>query len=574
MLPEGFSKRQLHYIPKDFKVTVWSKLKPYYAELEKRNIDSVEELEQWIDDRSELDDFVSEDFNWRYVKLSCDARNQKYQERYQYMVQEIAPKIAPISFALDKKLLNSPFKSQLNPDKYYIYLRAVENTAALFREENIPLETEVDLLSKEHGAIFGNMTIMWNGAPITIQQASAILEEPDREIRQNIYRLISERIAEDGNQLNDLFDKLLARRHQMALNADFENYRDFKFKALGRFDYTVQDCFDFHEAIEKEVVPLVENLDLDRKNQLGFSSLYPWDAYVDTSGKAPLRPFKDAEELIEKSILCLKEVDPFFAKCLEQMHLMGHLDLESREGKHPGGYNMPLPMTGVPFIFMNAASTIKDVHTMLHEAGHAVHSVLTRDYTLSSAKALPSEIAELASMSMELLTMDHWDVFFENKEDLKRAKIWQLESVLSVLPWIATIDKFQHWLYTHPTQTRKERDQEWMNIFKEFNSKIFDRSDLTHFDVNLWLKQLHIFEVPFYYIEYGIAQLGAIALWKQYRQHPQQAIAAYKKALSLGYTKPIDQVYKAAGIEFSFSANHIKSLMTFVKKELDQLKES
>lgn len=260
-----------------------------------------------------------------------------------------------------------------------------------------------------------------------------------------------------------------------------------------------------------------------------------------------------------------------FGKVLSIMQNMGHLDLESRQGKRPGGYNMPLHLSGLPFIFMNATHLLADMRTLMHESGHAVHSYLIQNQKLNACKQLPSEIAELAAMTMELLAMEHWAVFFPKEEDLRRAKISQLENVLRIIPWIATVDKFQHWLYTHPHHTRSERKVEWMNIYHEFNPDNMDRTGLEHYSEYLWHKQLHIFEAPFYSIEYGMAQLGAIAIWQQYRKNPTQAIERYIAALKLGYSKPINEVYEAAGITFDFSQQYVSELSGFVKQELEKL---
>jgi oligoendopeptidase F len=360
-------------------------------------------------------------------------------------------------------------------------------------------------------------------------------------------------------------------RHQIAQNANFENYRDYKFKALGRFDYTVEDCYNFHQSIASIICPINKELDELRKSEMGLDELRPWDTQVDPKERSPLTPFEGADELVEKSIHSLKKVNPFFSQCISTMNKMGHLDLDSRDGKRPGGYNMPLPITGAPFIFMNAAGTVKDVCTMVHESGHAVHSFLTHNLKLNSNKSVPSEVAELAAMTMELLTMDAWDVFFDNEEDLRRAKIWQLKKIINILPWIAAIDKFQHWLYTHPNHTAEERRKEWLSIHQEFGSPVVNWEGFEDYRANLWHRQLHIYEVPFYYIEYGFAQLGALAIWKNYKENPEQTVQQYINALELGYTKPIGEIYKMAGIAFNFSSEYVSELGAFVKKELSAL---
>lgn len=563
--------RRRNYLPSRFKLTVWERLQPFYEELLQRQLFSLKELEDWLLDRSELDAFVSESFAWRYINISSDSHNKQAQESYQYAIQELSPRIADYTFKLNSKLVNHPLRDQLDPTRFGIYLRAIKNLVELFREENVDLETQVQLESKQHGKIFSEMTVGINEVHLTLQKASALLEEPDRNYREDVYHKINKRILQDASNLENLYDNLLDKRHQIAVNAGFDNFRDYRFRKLGRFDYTPAECTDFHDSIRDEILPLVDQLYAYRKEDLGLDSLRPWDLHVDTSGLKPLRPFKNMEDLVQKASICLQRVHPQFGDVLRQMREMGHLDLDSRPGKRPGGYNMPLLLTGVPFIFMNASRSLGDMRTLLHECGHAVHSYLTRDLPLSFTRRVPSEVAELAAMSMELLTMDHWDVFFDDKEALRRARLQQLENVLKVLPWIATIDKFQHWVYTHPKHTQAERTQTWLEYFREFNSSHIDHGGLEDYEAHLWHKQLHLFEVPFYYIEYGIAQLGAIAIWQQYRQHPARTVERYRTALRLGYTRSIREIYDAAGIEFNFSRSYINQLGQFIKGEIDAL---
>ena len=312
-------------------------------------------------------------------------------------------------------------------------------------------------------------------------------------------------------------------------------------------------------------------LALERKEALNVRALRPWDKAVDPTGKAPLKPFSDSQELTEKTITCFNRLDPYLGSCLATMRQMGHLDLDSRKGKAPGGYNYPLAEIGVPFIFMNATSTLRDLVTILHEGGHAVHSFLVRDLELNDFKNPPSEVAELASMSMELLTMDYWDIFFTDEDELKRAKKQHLEQIIETLPWVATIDKFQHWIYEHPAHSEHERNVAWIEIFNRFSDHVTDWSALEESKAFLWQKQLHLYEVPFYYIEYAIAQLGAIAIWKNYKENHKNGLNGYINALKLGYLKSIPEVYEAAGVEFNFSKAYIHELIQFVKSEMDQL---
>lgn len=559
------------YLAAEFKVDSWETLKPYFEELNTRNIASVAELEKWMQDRSELESVLSEDLGWRYIRMTCDTQNEETTQAFQYFVSEIEPQIAPYDHELNLKLMHSPYVTGLGQEKYRIYLRGVERALEIFREENIPLQTEISTKQQQYAAITGAMTVTLDGEEMTLQRAADRLKQTDRAVREKAWLTIQDRRFEDREKLDSLFDELLQLRDKVALNADFTNFRDYMFAALGRFDYTPQDCFDFHQSIEETIVPLLTKLDEERKAALNVDVLRPWDLDVDPSGEKPLEPFKTGEELLEKTVQVFYSLDTYLGDCLATMREMGHLDLESRKGKAPGGYNYPLDEIGVPFIFMNATSSLRDVITMLHEGGHAVHSFLTREMTMNAFKHPPSEVAELASMSMELISMDYWDTFFEDEEELRRAKRTHLESVLETFPWVATVDKFQHWIYEHPNQTQEERQQEWVKIFNTFNHKLVSWDGLEQYKPYAWQKQLHIYEVPFYYIEYAMAQLGAIAVWKNYKENPTAGLAAYKRALSLGYTVSIGEVYEAAGIKFDFSTAYIKSLADFVQSEMEKI---
>lgn len=560
-----------HLLPGDFIITDWASLEPYFKELQDRNINSAAELQQWLADLSELEAVIGEDACWRQIRMTCDTTDPALEEAFSYFVTEIEPHLKPYAFEINKKLLASPFRDSLDPKQFFPYLRSVDNSVALFREANIPLQSEISLLAQQYGAISGKMSVTIDDKEYTLQQAAKMLQEPDRELRAAVFGKVSERRLEDRDTLNELFDKLLAVRHQVALNAGFDNYRDYKFRELGRFDYTPEDCFAFHDAVREHIVPLQQMLLDIRRTALGLDQLKPYDVDAEPEGRRPLQPFHSGEEMLEKSITVFNRLRPFFGDCLAKMKEMGRMDLDSRKGKAPGGYNCPLPETGVPFIFMNAAGTVNDLITMMHEGGHAVHSFLSHELPLSAMKEYPMEVAELASMSMELFTMEYWDTFFSDAAECKRAQLEELERVIDVLPWIATIDKFQHWLYTHPGHTVAEREEEWLSILDEFATDNVDWSEFGTYRANLWQKQLHLFEVPFYYIEYGIAQLGAIAMWRQYKQNKEQALDNYMTALSLGYTRTLKELYTAAGIRFDFSPANIKELSGFVQEQMKAL---
>jgi oligoendopeptidase F len=448
----------------------------------------------------------------------------------------------------------------------------MKKAVEIFRDENIPIETEIETKKMEFHAITGAMMVTINGEEVTLPKAADLLLSPDRAVREEAYTKIAERRYQDHARLDELFTELRDLRQKVAQNAGFDNFRDYMFAAMGRFDYTPQDCFDFHEAVAETVVPVLNEMATERKEKLDVIELKPWDLKVDPEGKPALKPFDSAEDLLNKTIECFEKIDVRLANYIRIMRAMGHFDVESRKGKAPGGYNYPLEEIGVPFIFMNATSNLRDLVTMVHEGGHAIHSFETRDLPINSFRNVPSEVAELASMSMELISMEHWDVFFKNTEDLKRAKIEHLEDILEVLPWIATVDKFQHWIYENPEHNLTERKEKWTEIFDSFADKITDWEGQKRFKNYNWQRQLHIFEVPFYYIEYGMAQLGAISVWRNYKQNPQRGLDGYLNALKLGYTATIGQIYEAANIKFDFSKSYISELMDFVKGQIEEIK--
>jgi oligoendopeptidase F len=565
-------KNNRSFVANDLNISTWDSIKVYFENLVQRTIATKEEFIQWLEDKSELEAVIEEDAAWRYIKMTIDTRDEALNEAYTFFVTKIEPELAPYADLLNKKLVASPYFEELNKDEAYsIYFRSVATALKLYREENIALEAELGEKSQQFGAISAAQSIEFNNETITMQKASSLLREPDEAIRKEVYEKIAARRSQDIDQLNQLYNELIQLRHQIAQNAGFDNYRDYKFQALGRFDYTKEDCFNFHSSIKKLIVPLVKEIQLERLNLLGKTKFKPWDSEVDPTGKAPLKPFNNGKELLDGTIQMFNQIDPYFGDCLKTMDEMGHLDLDSKEGKAPGGYNYPLYEVGVPFIFMNSVGTQNDLVTMVHEGGHAVHSFLSRDLSLTSFKDVPSEVAELASMSMEMLTMNLWNEFYKNEDDLKRAKKEQLETVLKILPWIAQIDEFQHWIYENATHTENQRTEKWVQLCNEYGTGITDWTGFEFMQANSWQRQLHLFEVPFYYIEYGIAQLGALAIWKNSITDFKGTIENYKKALSFGYTKTLPDLYKAAGIKFDLSETYLAELVEFVKLELKQL---
>ncbi len=562
------------FLAKDFQLSTWESVLPYFEQLSQTEINSLAELIQFCENRSELESYLSENFAWRYIKMSCDNQNEAHQKSYQQFVNEIMPQASVYDDAWNKKIIESPFHTELPETGYAIMLRGMKKSIEIFREENIPLFTELQNLQTQYGAATGALMVEIDGEEKTLQQANAYFESTDRSKRQEVYEKVSSARLEIKEKLDELFNQLVEKRHQVALNAGFANYRDYAFASLGRFDYSPADCFEFHDAVAATVVPIINEQAEKRKKALQLGELKPWDKAVDTLGRKPLKPFETGQELLDKTIQVFHNIDPFLSDCLKEMVKLDRFDLDSRKGKNPGGYNYPLEESGFPFIFMNAAGQVRDMVTLLHEGGHAVHSILTKDLALNAFRNFPSEVAELASMSMELITMDEWDHYFEDPKDAKRAKIKHLEDILETLPWVATIDAFQHWIYENPNHSIEERSEAWERIYSRFSDSITDWKGLETAKAKLWQKQLHLFEVPFYYIEYAIAQLGALAVWRNYCANPAKALDQYLNALSLGYTKPMKEIYATAGISFDFSQGYIAELMAFLVEKIHQLEES
>ena len=563
------NKRQ--FIKEDLSIESWEDLKSYFDDLLAREIDSKETFQQWLLDRSELDAVLEEDLAWRYIRMSIETNNEVLANAYTFFVTKIQPELAPLDDALNRKFMESPFRKDYTDSAHQIYFRSIETQVNLFQEKNVSIEAELNELAQKYGAISAAQSIEYKGETITMQKASQLLKEQDEEIRRTVFNKMVERRRADTETLNELYTQLITKRHELALNAGFENFRDYKFQALGRFDYSKEDCIAFHHAIKTHIVPLVKDIQAKKLALTGEAKFKPWNTEVDPEGKAPLKPFETGKEMLDGCIQMLGNLNPYFADCLKTMEEMGHLDLDSKAGKAPGGYNYPLYEIGVPFIFMNAVGAQRDLVTMIHEAGHAVHSFLSRDLSLTGFKNLPSEVAELASMSMELLSMKEWGHFYANTDDLNRAKREQLEGVLKVLPWIAQIDAFQHWVYEHPTHSVEERQAHWTQLSKDFGTGLTDWTGYEDQIATSWHRQLHLFEVPFYYIEYGIAQLGALGVWMNSLTDFESGLSAYQEALKLGYTKSIPEIYETAHVPFDFSSDRLKSLANFIQDELKKL---
>jgi oligoendopeptidase F len=563
--------RASDYVPEGLDATKWENLGPLYNELIGRELHCAKCIERLIMDRSELDAKVSETEATLYINMTCHTDDEGHKGAYLNFVEHVAPRLKEAGFELNKKIVNSPLASELDAERYEVMLRDMRAGVEIFRPENVPIETEIDKLSQEYQSICGAMTVQFRGEERTLPQMGRFQEETDRQTREEAFRTIMERRAQDREKIETIFDRLIALRHKVATNAGFDNFRDYAFKAKRRFDYTAEDCHAFAKGVEEAVVPALRRLNAERKALLGVDRLRPWDLAVDVKGRGPLKPFETADELVERTRRVFSKMDPSLAELFDSLCGGGCLDLDSRKGKAPGGYQSNRDYIRQPFIFMNAAGLQRDVETMVHEAGHAFHSLLCRNDPVQAYRSeIPLEFCEVASMSMEMTTHQFLGEFYANPEDAARAVRVHLEQLATLLPWIATIDQFQHWIYTNPMHTREQRREKWV----ELNGRLGSAVDWTGLEDVLgmnWQRQMHLFGAPFYYIEYGIAQLGSLQLWLNYKANPAGAIESYKKGLSLGGSRPLPKLFEAAGLKFDFGPAMIRRLWGEVESELVRL---
>ncbi len=553
-----------------FNPEIWKDVKREITLLYEKEINSVEELESLLLDYSKFIEIITEKVAWAYIDMTRDTTNKEYGEKYERLMTEIIEKLKPFSFGFMKKIVGSPYLSELDEHRYENLIRMFKNQVKLFRETNITLETAEEKKSQEYYKIVGGLRINFKGKDYTPQQMGIFLKSKDREERREAWTSMTEARYKVKDRLNDIYTDLLKNRNRQSKNADFNNYRDYKHQRLGRFDYTFDDCLEFHKAIKNKAVSVYNELLKIRKEHLKIDKLRPWDLSVNFLSDKKLKPFNTGKELINGVQKILSKLKPELGENIGIMDKGGYFDIESRIGKAPGGYNYPLPKTRIPFIFMNAVGLPNDLITLLHESGHATHSFLTKDEKLTFYTEPPAEVAELASMSMELITLDYLDVFYKSEEERKLAKFNQLEGIINFFPWMSSVDLFQHWVYTHPEHTVSEREEKWLQIRKDYGGIVETSGLEDHIEIS-WQKQLHIFEVPFYYIEYGIAQLGALQVWKNYKENPKEALEDYLSALKMGYSRPIPDIYERAGIKFDFSENLLNELLTFTFNEIEKL---
>ncbi len=559
-----------NFLNPEFKIKKLSDIEPFFKEILQCEISDKETLENLIKTVGELYEKIEEDYAWTYINMTRDTNNEEYQKAYKFFSNEISPQYEKYAFEINKKIINSGFADKI--DKYLERIIVkMHNSIDLFREENLPIKTDIRNLTTEYQKIAASLTVKIDGKEYTLIKAAKFLKDKDREKRKTAFDAVCKVRMENREKINNLLDKMLTLRKTIAKNAGFDNYRDYRFKELDRTDYTVDDCRSFHNSIKKSAVPIYKKFMKIKAETLGIEKIKPYDKVAPSKDDKDLVPYKEIDELINKTIKIFSDIKPLFGETIAKMKDLKLLDLENRKGKAPGGYNYPLLKTGLPFIFMNAIKVHSDMRVLMHEGGHAVHSVAAKDQFPFFYRFTPSEVAELASMSMELLTMDKWNEFYKDEIMLKQAKKEQLEGIITIFPWICIIDEFQHWLYEHYNHTASERETAFDNIILSYGEDIIDWSGYDDYRKILWQKQSHLFSSPFYYIEYAFAQLGALQVWKNYRENGDKAIDDYFKALSLGASESIPNTYKTAGIKFDFSEQTTGELMEFLFEEYKKL---
>tara|TARA_B100001996_G_scaffold31785_1_gene24088 strand:+ start:890 stop:2572 length:1683 start_codon:yes stop_codon:yes gene_type:complete len=549
--------------------TKWSEIEPHYQDFLNRDIDSAETLETWLLELGEFGAYVGETGAMLYVEMTCDTENEEIKQAYLDFVENVQPELSKIGDLLNRKLAESPFADELDSEEYNVLLRDTRMDLALFREENIPIYTELTKLGQRYNEICGAMTVEFDGEERTMQQMGKYLQVSDRETREDAYRTVGERRFQESEKIDDIYEEMIALRQQVAQNAGYDNFRDYIFDAKHRFDYSPDDCKAFHDAVEAICVPLKRDVDDERRRNLNLESLRMWDMGHDVHGRGPLKPFTKVEEMVEGTSRMFHRLSPELGLFFDSLRDGTSLDLDSRKGKAPGGYQVQRDHSRKPFIFMNATGLQRDLETMVHEAGHAFHSIYADDLPLIDYRNAPLEFCEVAAMSMELLTHDFLDEFY-SEEDAQRAVREHLEGIVSILAWIATIDSFQHWVYTNPEHTRAERHAKWLELGDRYGS-VLDWSGFEDWRNVGWQRQLHLFSYPFYYIEYGIAQLGALQMWLQYKESPEMALSNYAKSMRLGGSRPLPNLFEAGGMSFDLGRSTVQGLIDAVRDELAKL---
>ena len=586
------------FLPPAIDLGDWPQVAPLFDQLERQGAaaDDGRKFERWLLDWSELSAALDEEAARRNIAMTCHTDNAEAERAYLHFVEEVEPQLKPRQFTLEQLYVAHPCRAELlnirrdelhesptenngtrgarpsearSEARYGVFDRDVTNHVQLFRPENVALETEEAKLGQQYQKLIGAQTVNFRGEEKTLVQMGRYLEEPDRALRQEAWQLVAQRHLQDVDKCEAIFDELVNLRNQIARNAGFDNYLEFIFRQKGRFDYTPADCVKFHDAIESEIMPVVREIQNERRRKLNLEKLRPWDLAVDPLNRAPLKPFADVGEMVARTQKIFNSLDAELAANFQEMQDKRLLDLDNRKGKAPGGYQSTLAEARVPFIFMNAVGVQRDVETILHEAGHAFHAQATRGEDLYPYRSAPIEFCEVASMAMELLGNEFIEEFYAPPE-AARARQTHLEGIIGFFPWMAVVDAFQHWIYTHPGHTRAERKAAYLRLMDRFGGDV-NYAGFEEVRAHSWHRQLHIFLYPFYYVEYGIAQLGALQVWANSKADKAKALGDYKKSLTLGGSRPLPELFTAAGCKLEFSAQTIRPLIDLASNELKAL---
>lgn len=554
----------------EIKDWTWQDFQPYADKLLAEDLTD-DNITNWLSTYTQLSQLIGELQEQSQVATTRDTTDEEANQRFMNFNNEVLPAVMTIKNQLDKKLV----ASGLIPEGMEIPLRNIKGELELFRESNLPLISQENNLTTEYDRIIGAQTVDWDGEEITISQLGPVFSELDRDRREKAWHLMAERRIQDRDALNDIWKRFLDIRKAIATNADEPDYRAYIWKKLKRFDYSPDDALAFFDAVEKVVAPAVERLMEKRREKLGLETLRPWDLNVDTQGREPLRPFDDVSKLKDKTVDVFHTVDPELGNFVKIMRDEDYLDLDNRKGKAPGGYCTYFPLSKRPFIFMNSVGLHDDIQTMLHEAGHAFHSFYSADLPYIQQQEIPMEFAEVASMSMELLAAPYLAEDkggFYSPAEAARARLEHLTNLPYLWSYIAVVASFQHWAYTHIDEAHDPDacDDQWEQLWNRYMRGI-DYTGLEYYKRFRWRTQLHIYHVPFYYIEYGIAQLGAVQIWAKSLQNHEQALADYRRALKLGGTVTLPQLFESAGAKLSFNANTLKNAIALIEKTVDEL---
>ena len=555
--------------PAAFARATWDDVVPYFDDLLERPLDAGT-VQGWLLAWSRLEELVTEAAALAMIAYTIDTSDPEKERDHLRFSTEIMPKMEERSVELARRFVALDYSSP----ELATTLARFRTSIEIFREANVPIFSELEELSARYQRITGSMTVEWEGVERPLPQLQPFLKSPDRAVRERAFRASTQPYIEERGALAGLFDRMFQLRQQAARNAGFANFRDYIFPAKFRFDYTPADVERFHEAVEQRVTPAVARVLEHRRRRLKLDVLRPWDLAVDPYRTTPLRPFDTVDQFVGTARRVFERVDPTLGGQFQTMIDEQLLDLDSRKGKAPGGYCETLHFRGRPFIFMNAVGLVDDVMTLLHEAGHAFHAFASHRQPLIWQRHPGSEAAELASMSMELLASSHLaqPTGYFSAEDHRGAWLEHLEDVLLSLVHIASVDAFQTWIYTTPDGAdAAARDEAWLRMRTRFERGV-DWSGLETERIARWYRQLHIFMYPFYYIEYGIAQLGALQIWRNSLRDHSGAVARYREALALGAVRSLPDMYRAAGAKLTFDADLIGELVELVEEQIEQIR--